>query len=47
MLTTAGPDPAISFDAVANPVPGLEPYGWVRRLREPAYRAARAESGRS
>ena len=38
---TAGPDPAISFDAVENPPPGLEQYPWVRRLREPAYAAAR------
>ena len=36
-----GPDPLISFDPLLNPVPGLDNYGWVRRLREPAYRAAR------
>lgn len=47
LSTTSGPDPAISFDAVTNPLPGLATYGWVRRLREPAYRAARDESGRS
>lgn len=43
---TAGPDPAISFDPVRNPLPGLDFYPWVRRLREPAYRAARDASGR-
>jgi hypothetical protein len=42
----AGPDPAISFDPVRNPLPGLAFYPWVRRLREPAYRAARGASGR-
>lgn len=31
----------ISFDPVLNTLPGLEPYDWVRRLREPAYRVAR------
>lgn len=30
-----------SFDPVLNTMPGLEPYDLVRRLREPAYRAAR------
>ncbi|MDZ5622428.1 hypothetical protein SFC88_16410 [Nocardioides sp. HM23] len=43
----AGPDPAISFDPVRNPLPGLEFYGWVQRLREPAYHAARDASGRA
>lgn len=43
---TSGPDPTISFDPVRNPLPGLGFYGWVRRLREPAYRAARDASGR-
>lgn len=43
----AGTDPTISFDAVRNPLPGLEPYGWVRRLREPAYRTAREARDRS
>lgn len=42
----AGPDPTISFDPVENPLPGLELYDWVRRLREPAYNGARQESGR-
>lgn len=46
LLDTSGPDPAISFDPVANPLPGLPAYDWVRRLREPAYRTARDESGR-
>lgn len=31
----------VSFDPVLNTLPGLEPYDWVRRLREPAYRVAR------
>ncbi len=35
------PDASLSFDPVRNPLPGLEPYEWVRRLREPAYSAAR------
>lgn len=34
-------DPTMSFDPVLHPVPGLEVYDWVHRLREPAYRAAR------
>jgi hypothetical protein len=41
-----GEDPTISFDPVRNPLPGLEFYPWVRRLREPAYDAARAASDR-
>jgi len=40
-----GPEAAdqrrVSFDPVLNTLPGLEPYDWVRRLREPAYRVAR------
>jgi hypothetical protein len=31
----------LSFDPVLNPLPGLEQYDLVRRLREPSYRAAR------
>lgn len=34
-------DASLSFDPIRNPVPGLETYGWVRRLREPAYATAR------
>jgi hypothetical protein len=34
-------DPEISFDPMLNRVPDLEPYDWVRRLREPAYLGAR------
>jgi len=34
-------DPIVSFDPVRNRIPGLEQYGWVLRLREPAYAAAR------
>lgn len=45
--SSAGPDPALSFDPVANPLPGLQTYDWIRRLRAPAYRAARDESGRA
>lgn len=44
--STSGPDPDISFDAVAHPPPGLRIYPWVRRVREPAYLAARETSGR-
>ena len=41
LSTARGPDPLLSFDAVANPLPGLENYEWVRRLRQPAYATAR------
>lgn len=41
LSNTAGPDPTISFDPVRNPLPGLEFYDWVARLREPAYLTAR------
>ena len=41
-LTDSEGDPAISFDAVLNVPPGLEQYDAVRRVREPAYRGARA-----
>lgn len=34
-------DEPISFDPLLNTLPGLTPYDWVRRLREPAYAAAR------
>ena len=34
-------DAPVSFDPVHNLPPGLESYEWVRRLREPAYAAAR------
>jgi hypothetical protein len=34
-------DAPVSFDPVRNVLPGLEPYDWVRRLREPAYLTAR------
>lgn len=36
-----GPDPLLSFDPLLNTLPGLENYGWARRLREPAYATAR------
>lgn len=32
--------PALAFDPVLAPVPGLPPYAWVAALREPSYRAA-------
>ena len=34
-------DAPVSFDPVRNSLPGLAPYAWVTRLREPAYAAAR------
>jgi len=34
-------DVPVSFDPVRNLLPGLEPYDWVRRLREPSYATAR------
>lgn len=40
-------DADISFDPVLNRLPGLDQYGWVERLREPAYGEARADRGRS
>ncbi len=40
-------DPLISFDPVLNTIPGLEPYEWVRRLREGAYAQARRSRQRS
>lgn len=36
-------DEEIAFDPVQHPVPGLEQYAWVRRLRAPAYRTAQAQ----
>jgi hypothetical protein len=36
-------DDNVSFDAVRNTPPGLRQYAAVRRIREPAYAAARAE----
>ena len=38
-------DQDISFDPVLNLLPGLDQYGWVERLREPAYSEARADRG--
>ena len=35
------PDEPVSFDPLLNTLPGLENYGWVRRLREPSYLSAR------
>lgn len=34
-----------SYDPVLRPLPGLENYAWVERLRSPAYRAARHDRG--
>ncbi|MGH1563273.1 hypothetical protein [Mumia sp. DW29H23] len=41
LAATAGPDAPLRFDPVRRTVPGLENYGWVERLREPAYATAR------
>ena len=38
-------DEHVDFDPVLHQVPGLETYGWVRRLREPSYRTARRSRG--
>ena len=38
-------DTEISFDPMLNRLPGLEPYDWVRRLREPSYATARRTRG--
>lgn len=43
--TTTAADADVSFDPVVNPLPGLMPYDWVTRLREPAYRSARRARG--
>lgn len=40
-LSPTRADPLVSFDPVENGIPGLEQYGWVTRLREPAYALAR------
>lgn len=42
--TTASDEP-IAFDPLLNTLPGLENYGWVRRLREPSYLSARRSRG--
>ncbi|WP_026549944.1 hypothetical protein [Arthrobacter sp. Br18] len=31
----------LRFDAVLNPLPGADTYGWTKRLREPSYAVAR------
>ncbi|HEX6247043.1 MAG TPA: hypothetical protein VFZ64_04175 [Nocardioidaceae bacterium] len=41
LSSTRGPDALLSFDPVRNPLPGLDNYEWVRRLRAPAYATAR------
>jgi hypothetical protein len=38
-------DEDVSFDPVRHALPGLETYGWVRRLREPSYLTARRSRG--
>lgn len=43
--TTTAADADVTFDPVVNPLPGLAPYDWVTRLREPAYRSARRARG--
>ena len=40
-LSPTRADPLVSFDPVENGIPGLEQYGWVTRLREPASALAR------
>jgi hypothetical protein len=40
-----GDDQSLSFDPVRNLLPGLAQYGWVTRLRAPAYRTARESRG--
>ncbi|MGZ4640485.1 MAG: hypothetical protein ACXV2J_15665 [Actinomycetes bacterium] len=42
-----GDDTRVSFDPVLHVPAGLQQYGWVKRLREPAYWTARARSGRA
>ncbi|HSE71962.1 MAG TPA: hypothetical protein VLA97_14460 [Nocardioidaceae bacterium] len=37
----ADQDASVSFDPLHNTLPGLENYGWGRRLREPSYLTAR------
>jgi hypothetical protein len=44
-LSGQADDEEISFDAVRNTLPGLAQYAAVRRLREPAYEAARSSRG--
>jgi hypothetical protein len=39
-------DAPVSFDPLRNTLPGLENYGWVRRLREPSYSVARTSRSR-
>ncbi|HEX3004013.1 MAG TPA: hypothetical protein VHO27_07370 [Angustibacter sp.] len=43
--TTTSADADVSFDPVVHALPGLAPYDWVTRLREPAYRTARRARG--
>lgn len=45
LTRTEGDDQSLSFDPVRNSLPGLEQYGWVQRLRAPAYRRARRSRG--
>ena len=45
LVDAAGKDERISFDPIRNPLPDLPPYGWVSRLREGAYAAAREHRG--
>jgi len=42
LSTLLADDQDVSFDPVLHQVPGLEQYDAVERLREPAYRSARA-----
>lgn len=45
-LAHLGSGGEVSFDPVLNRLPGLGQYGWVERLREPAYDEARTSRGR-
>jgi hypothetical protein len=44
-LSDRASDEEVSFDAVRHTLPGLDQYAAVRRIREPAYDAARASRG--
>jgi hypothetical protein len=47
LSTRESDDPDLTFDPVENTMPGLEQYAAVRKLREPAYRNARASRKRA
>jgi len=45
LLSDRESDEEITFDAVRHTLPGLDQYAAVRRIREPAYDAARSSRG--